>query len=83
MRGGKGQDLGVGAWFLGAELVAREGEDREAGGLIGLVERTQTCVLRGEASKAGDVDDEADLAAELLQADFLADDRGHREVIHV
>jgi hypothetical protein len=73
------QDLGVGARFLAGELVAREGEDREV--VVVVVERTQTCVLGGEASSAGDVDDQAELIPELVERDLLPGDRGHLEVV--
>jgi hypothetical protein len=79
LRGGELQDLGVGARFLSGELVAREGEDRQV--VVVVVERTQTCVLRGEASSAGDVDDQAELTAELVEGDLLPGDRGHLEVV--
>jgi hypothetical protein len=75
--------LGIGAGFLGAELVAREGEHREAARRVVFVERTQTCVLRGEASSAGDVDDEADRTSVVAEVDGLAGDRRHGEVVHV
>jgi hypothetical protein len=78
-RGGELEDLGVGAGLLPAELVARETQDGDV--VVGVVERTQTCVLGGEASTAGDVDDQAQLAAVPVERDRLAGDRGHREVV--
>ena len=62
-----------------AELIAGETEDREA--LVVMVESTQTCVLGGEASSAGDVHDEQDLIAELVEVDLLAGDPRHLEVM--
>ena len=54
------EDLGVGAGLLRTELVAGNAEDDQV--VIVVVKRTQTCVLRREASSAGDVDDEGELA---------------------
>ena len=79
LRGGELEDLGVGAGLLAPELVAREGEDGDI--VVVVVERTQTCVLRGEASSARDVDDEADLAAELFERHLIARDRRHLELV--
>jgi hypothetical protein len=73
------QDLLVGSGLLGAELVAGETENGDI--VVVVMERTQTCVLRREASSAGDVDDQADLAAESVERDLLAGDRGHLEVV--
>ena len=67
-------DLGIGAGFLRTELVAGECEDGEAVSGTFVVERTQTCVLAGEASIGGDVDDETDPAAEVGQGHVLAGD---------
>ena len=80
--GGELEDLGVGAGLLPTELVAREGEHREAGGLVVFMKRTQTCVLRGEASSARDVDDEEHLIAEIAKGDIVTRDGLHGEVIH-
>ena len=55
------KDLGIGARLLCPELIAREGQDIEPGGVVVFMKHTQTCVLRREASKRCDVDDEADL----------------------
>jgi hypothetical protein len=79
LRRGEFEDLLVGSGFLVGELVARKGEDGDV--VVVIVERTQTCVLRREASKAGDVDDQADLSAELVEGDLLAGDRGHLEIV--
>jgi hypothetical protein len=46
-----------------------------------VVERTQTCVLRSQASSACDIDDEQDLIAELVEVDLLAGDARHLEFI--
>jgi hypothetical protein len=73
------QDLLVGAGLLVAELVAREGEDGDV--VVVVVEGTQTCVLRGEASSARDVDDQADLVTELVEGDLVTGDRGHLELV--
>ncbi len=73
------EDLFLGAGLLGAELVTREAEDLEP--VVVVVDRTQTCVLGGEASTAGDVDDEEDLVAELVEVDLLTADPRHLEVM--
>jgi hypothetical protein len=67
------EDLLGSSGLLLPELVAGETEDREA--LVVMVESTQTCVLGCEASIAGDVDDQADLAAVRLEGDIVTGDR--------
>ena len=79
LRGRELEDLGVGARFLGAELVAREAEHLHVVELV--VERTQTCVLRREASSARDVDDHEHLTAELFEVDQIAGDARHLELV--
>jgi hypothetical protein len=59
LRFGEFGDLCIGAGLLVAELVAREAEDGYAFGCI--MKRTQTCVLRREASSRCDVYDQANL----------------------
>jgi hypothetical protein len=77
------ENLSVGARFLSSELIAREREHRESAiGVVGL-ECTQTCVLRREASKTRNVDDETNLIAEPVEHNRITTDRGHGEVIHV
>ena len=76
---GKVLDLGVGSGLLISELIAREPEDLEA--IDVFMKRTQTCVLRREASSARDVDDQADLALEPIERHLVARDRGHLEVV--
>ena len=73
------EDLSVGTWLLFGELITREAQDLEPVELV--MERTQTCVLRGKASSARDIDDEEHLAAELVEVDLLAGDARHLEVI--
>ena len=73
------EDLCIGARFLGAELVAREAEHGDV--VVVFMKRTQTCVLRREASSAGDVDDQTDLALELIERHLVAGDRGHLELV--
>ncbi len=46
-----------------------------------MVERTQTCVLGGEASSAGDIDDEQHVIAELVEVDLFAGDALHPKVM--
>ncbi len=67
--------------LLGAELVAGECQDLEALGRVLVVKGTQTCVLVGEASATRDVDDQADLALVLGEADGLAGDGFHLELV--
>jgi hypothetical protein len=45
------------------------------------VEGTQTCVLAGETSTAGDVDDETELTLELRELDQLARDGPRIEIV--
>jgi hypothetical protein len=59
LRFGEFGDLCIGAGLLGAELVTGESEDGYAIGCF--MKRTQTCVLRREASSGGDVYDQANL----------------------
>jgi len=76
---GELEDLGVGSGFLAAELVARETEDGDV--VVVFMERTQTCVLSREASSAGEVDDQTELAFVLLERHRVAGDRGHLELV--
>ena len=77
------ENLGVSAGLLCAELIAGKRQDGEALGRVVFVEGTQTCVLRCEASKTRDVDDETDRVSVAAEIDGFARDRRHREVIHV
>ena len=79
VRRGEFEDLLVGSGFLVGELVAWKAEDGHI--VVVIVKCTQTCVLRCETSSAGDVDDQAHLAAELVEADLLSGDRGHLEIV--
>jgi hypothetical protein len=83
LRRRKLENLGIRAGFLCTELVAREGKDVEALGTVFVLKRTQTCVLAGKASIAGNVDDEQRLALVLAKVDLLARDRRHGEVVQV
>jgi sirohydrochlorin ferrochelatase len=69
VEGGRAEvlDLFVRAGLLAAELVAREAQDLEAARLAIPVERLETLVLRGEATLAGDIDDQQDLTGVVLQ----------------
>jgi hypothetical protein len=73
------ENLSVGPGFLCAELVA--GETENAQPIRFIVKGTQTCVLTGEASTAGYVDDEAELPFELGQPNRLAGDRCRLEIV--
>jgi hypothetical protein len=77
------EDLGIRSRLLTGELVAWKAEDAEALVLEVLMKRTQTCVLRGEASSAGDVDDQQHLAAVVAERDVVAGDRLHRQVVQL
>ncbi len=81
VRGSELQDLLIGSRFLGSELVTGEAKNGETGSLVVLVERTQTCVLRGETSGTSDVYHQANLVLESLEADLVAGDRGHCQVM--
>jgi hypothetical protein len=83
LRRGELEDLLVGARLLSAELVARKGEDGEPGCFVVFMERTQTCVLAGEASITGNVDDETDAATVGLECNLVTGDRRHGEVVQV
>ena len=63
--GDEGTDFFGGARLLLAELVAREAEDTDP--VVVMMKRTQTCVLRRDASSGGDVDDEAGLIGEVRE----------------
>ena len=78
-RGDELEDVGIGAGLLLGELVTRKPENAEAVSV--LVKRTQTCVLRGEASIARDVDDQTDFTLELIEGNLVAGDRGHLEFV--
>ena len=58
------------SWFLAAELIAGEAENRQPVNIV--VKRTQTCVLRGSPSLTCDVNDETMLASKLLERDSIA-----------
>jgi len=63
-------DLVVAARVLAAELVAGEAEELDVVGVLALqlfVELLKTLELRGEAAFAGGVDDQHDLALQVLQ----------------
>ena len=79
---GEFEDLFVRTGLLGAELVAREAQDVEALVLVLFMKGTQTCVLAGEASTAGEVDYQADRAFVVGEALLLAGNRGHLEIVN-
>ena len=79
--GGEFEDLVIGARFLGAELIARKAENGDA--VTFRLEGTQTCVLRREASLAGEVDDQHRLVAEIRKADIVAANAGHCKIVNV
>ena len=81
LRGCEFEDLSVGAGLLVRELVARKSEHDDV--VVVIVKRTQTCVLRREASSAGDVDDQRKVALELAEAHLFAGDGRHFEIMEV
>lgn len=74
-------DLFVGSGLLSSELIAGEGEDAKAVLSVFFLEGTQTCVLGGEASLAGNVDDETTLTRQVCEGLRLSVDSLHREVV--
>ena len=77
------ENLGVGARFLGAELVAGESQHVEALVVEVVMQSTQPGVLGGEASAAGDVDDQVQLAGVAVERHRLAGDGVHGQVVKV
>ena len=77
--GDEGTDFFGGAGLLLAELVAREAEDADP--VVVMMKRTQTCVLRRDASSGGNVDDETGLIGELREGHLLTLKRRHGEVV--
>jgi hypothetical protein len=75
------EDLGVGAGLLIGELIARNTEDDQV--VIVIVKRTQTCVLRRKASTAGDVDNKGHFALVVSEADLVARDGRHVDVLEI
>jgi hypothetical protein len=71
-------DFFVGAGLLSAELVAGEAEDGYAIGCF--MKRTQTCVLRREASSGSDVNDQANLTGIRRECHCFARYGRHGEV---
>jgi hypothetical protein len=74
------KDLGIGARLLATELITGESEDVEALFAVLFLKRTQTCVLRREASSACDVDNQTDLVLELGEVHLVTGDRRHLEI---
>ena len=77
--GDEGTDFFGGAGLLLAELVAREAEDADP--VVVMMKRTQTCVLRRDASSGGDVDNEAGLIGKVREGHLLTLKRRHGEVV--
>lgn len=77
--GDESTDFFGGAGLLLAELIAREAEDTDP--VVVMMKRTQTCVLRRDASRGGDVDDEAGLIGEVRKGHLLTLKRRHGEVV--
>ena len=78
LRFGEFGDFCVGAGLLSAELVTRESEDGYAIGCF--MKRTQTCVLRREASSGCDVNDQANLTGVRRECHCFARYGRHGEV---
>lgn len=66
---------------MGSELVAGKGQDVEI--IVLLVKGTQTCVLGGQASLAGDVDNERSFAGEGLEVHSFTGDGLHFKIEEV
>ena len=73
------EDLLIGPRLLTAELVAREAQNPDP--VVVVMKRTQTCVLRREASSGGDVDDETGLIGEVREGHLLTLKRRHFEFV--
>ena len=71
------QNFRISARFLGAKLVTWEGQNRERLTAEFFLQSTQPGVLIGEASATRDVDDQASLTGELIEADIVAVGIGH------
>lgn len=69
---GKFQYLRIATRLLGTKLVTGKGQNREWQVFELFLQSTQPGVLIGEASAAGDVDDQAGLSGKLLELDMLA-----------
>ena len=72
-------DLQLGAGLLLAELVAGEAEYPNP--VVVVMKRTQTCVLRRDASSGGNVDDETGGIGEVREGHLLTLKRWHGEVM--
>src|SRR5450755_4570257 len=68
-------DLGLVAWLLMAELVAREAEHGETAVTEAPMQRFETRILRREAAPARDIDDQQRLSSEIAERHRLAVDR--------
>jgi len=80
--GGKVGDFRVAAGLLRTELIAGEAQNTESVGFVVFMECTQTCVLIGESSFTGDVDDQAYPIGEAVEPHLFAGNRCHGEVMH-
>lgn len=72
--------FGIGTWLLGAELVTGKPEHCDP---AGFVQCTQTCVLWGEASLRGEIDDKQCFVAEISERLGLAGNGFHGQFIEV
>lgn len=68
---GKILDFGLMPWILAAKLIAGKTKDYESFFLVGLPKGLQFTELGGEASKAGRIDNQHDLAAVFCHGGFL------------
>jgi hypothetical protein len=71
------QDLSIAAWLLSPELITGKRQDIEALILMVFVKGTQTCVLRGKSSAAGNVNDQAQVVLKLRQLNRFTGDAVH------
>lgn len=70
-------DFGIGTGFLRPELITRKSENVKTLCAERFLKRTQTCVLRREASFTRDVNDEAEAAVVMRKLDAFTGDRIH------
>jgi hypothetical protein len=77
----KFKHFGVAARFLASELIARKRQHGKSLILVIFMKGTQTCVLRGESSATGNVDDQAQIVLILGKLNRLAGDALHFEVV--
>ena len=68
---------------MSSELVTRKRENVEGLFAVLFLKRTQTCVLGGESSLTRDVDNQRYLVLEGIEADAVACDALHLELVEL